>query len=96
MCFLSAEDAAKVSVGDAASVGGVRTSVAEVTAVPLSRDEARERLGSDYLVSTLVKGDWAYLVTFERIDDDSNLAQGVPLSVDITTERVAPIRLLLG
>ncbi len=95
MCFLSAEDAAKVSVGDAASVGGVRTSVAEVTAVPLSRDEARERLGSDYLVSTLVKGDWAYLVTFERVDDPS-LAQGVPLSVDITTERVAPIRLLLG
>jgi hypothetical protein len=96
MCFLSAEDVAKVSVGDAASVGNERTVVAEVTSVPLSREEAREKLGSDYLVSALVKGDWAYLVTFERIDDDSNLAQGVPLSVDITTERVAPIRLLLG
>ena len=93
MCFLSAEDAAKVNVGNAANVGGERTVVAEVAPVPLSRDEARAKLGSDYLVSALVDGDWAYLITFERAD---NLAQGVPLTVDITTERVAPVRLLLG
>ena len=94
MCFLSAEDVAHVNVGDVASVGGVQMLVGEVAAVPASRSEAGEVLGSDYLVSTLVAGDWAYQVTFEG--DSATLAEGVPLSVNITTERVAPIDLVLG
>lgn len=94
MCFLSAEDVAHVNVGDVASVGGVQMRVGEVAAVPASRSEAGEGLGSDYLVSTLVAGDWAYQVTFEG--DSATLAEGVPLSVNITTERVAPIDLVLG
>ena len=94
VCFLSAEDVAKVDVGDKANVDGEQMTVAEVAAVPLSREEAHGRLGSDYLVSALVSGDWAYPVTFEG--DAGGLAQGVPLTVDITTERVAPITLLFG
>lgn len=94
MCFLSAEDAAKVSVGDTSNVGGKQLSVDEVASVPLSRDEARALLGNDYLASTLIPGDWAYLVVFEGGTD--GLAQNVPLTVDITTERMAPIALLLG
>ena len=94
MCFLSAEDAAKVHAGDAAFVGEEQMEVASVAAVPYSRDEAGEALGSDYLVSALVAGDWAYQVTFDG--DVSGLASGVPLTVSITTERIAPISLVLG
>lgn len=95
MCFLSAEDVAKVTVGDAANVEDKQTRVAEVATVPLSRSEARDRLGSDYLASVLVKGDWVYLVTFESAGA-SDLTRGMPLAVEITTERLAPIQLLLG
>ena len=93
MCFLHAEDAAKVHVGDKANVGGEQLTVSEISSVPLSRDEAGKVLTSDYLVSTLVNGDWAYRVVFDG--DTSDLATGVPLQVSITTERIAPISLVL-
>jgi len=94
MCFLQAEDAAKVHAGDIANVGGQRMEVDEVAAVPFSRDEVDRVLLSDYLVSTLVKGDWGYQVTFKG--DTSNLTSGVPLPVSITTEYIAPMKLILG
>ena len=94
MCFLSAEDLAKVDEGDTAIVDGERMRVAEVAAVPLSRNEAREILLNDYLVNTLMQDDWAYRVTFDG--DTAKLTQGVPLSVSITVERVTPISLILG
>ena len=93
-CFLSAEDVAKVNVGDSASVDGEFMRVATVDKVPISRKEADTILTSDYLVSELVKGDWAYKVTFEG--DTSDLTENIPLSVSITTERIAPISLILG
>lgn len=95
LCLLAADDAARVHVGDKANVGGCQQVVADVTQVPISRDEARQMLGSDYLVSALLAGDWAYVVTFED-GDTSSLTQGVPLAIQITTERVAPITLLFG
>ena len=49
----------------------------------------------DYLVSTLVKGDWAYVVFFDG-DEEYNFVEEVPLPVTITTERVAPISLIFG
>lgn len=94
ICLLSAEDAAKVSAGDAANVGGASMTVASVSEVPLSLDETRELLGSDYLAATLMSDDWAYVVTFDG--NTSDLSEGVPLSVSITTERIAPISLVLG
>ena len=94
LCYLSAEDVAKVHEGDAASLGGEHVTVARVSPIPHSRDEARDLLQSDYLVSALAKGDWAYLVTFDG--DVSELAQNVPLTVSITVERIAPITLILG
>lgn len=93
LCLLDAEQAAKVHVGDLAYVDSQQTKVDKVNTVPLSRDEVREMLGSDYLVDVLMKGQWAYVVTFEDIDSPID---GVPLSVSITTERVAPISLVLG
>ena len=93
VCFLSAEDIAQVEVGETANVGGERMTVADVTSVPLSAGEAKEVLHGDYLVSALMEGDWAYLVTFEG--DTSDLSENVPLTVHITTERVSPISLVL-
>ena len=93
MCFLTAEDAAKVHAGDAASVNGAQMTVSRLSAVPVSRDEAHDMLKSDYLVSTLVTGDWAYRVTFEG--DAGDLSEGVPLSVRITTDQIPPISLIL-
>lgn len=94
LCYLRAEDVAKVQEGDAAYIGDEQMTVAEVTTIPHSRDEAVMVLESDYLVSTLVSGEWAYLVTFDG--DTSQLEEYVPLTVSITTERVAPISLILG
>ena len=68
--------------------------VASVSAVPFSQIEAWEILSSDYLLSRLVEDEWAYQVIFEG--DASVLEQGVPIEVRITTERVAPIELILG
>lgn len=94
MCFLAADDAAKVNVGDEAAVDGKRMTVYKIAPVPVSRDEAYDILTSDYLVSTLVSGDWAYQIIFEG--DTSTIAEHVPLTVSITTERIAPITLILG
>ena len=93
VCFLSADDAAKVHTGDVASFGGKTLEVNEVSLVPLSVNEAHSKLESDYLAATLVNGDWAYYVTFKG--DVSGLDQGVPLAVSITVERIAPISLVL-
>ena len=94
ICFLDTENASVVSVGDIANVSGEHMEVAEISAVPLSRSEAGKVLGSDYLTSSLVTGEWAYQVRFTG--DASKLAAGVPLSVNITTERIAPLVLVMG
>ena len=94
VCFLSVEDAARVHIGDAASVDGSPMKVSAVSVVPLSRDEAGAALSNDYLMATLFEGDWAYQVVFEG--EAQELSMGVPLTVSITTERIAPISLVLG
>ncbi len=93
MCFLNADDAAKVHVGDSAMVGDKRMKVASVAAVPLSLSETEKVLKSDYLVSALVPGDWGYQVIFDG--DASQFTQGVPISVTVAVERITPISLIL-
>ena len=93
LCFLDAEEVAKVKVGDVANVDDERMTVSSVASIPGSREEVSKVLESDYLVSALLEGDWAYSVIFEG--DVSELASDVPLTVNITVERVAPISLIL-
>ena len=59
--------------------------------VPLSTDEVSSELRSDYLADALLTGDWGYPVSFEG--DSKEITQGIPQSVSITVERVAPITL---
>lgn len=95
ICLLSGEDSAKVQVGDPATVAGKPMTVASVSEVPLSRDETNTFLQSDYLSAVLMgNNDWVYVVTFEG--DSSEIPEGVPVTVGITTELVSPISLILG
>jgi len=93
LCLLNAEDAAKVHAGDSANVDGEKMTVRSVEAVPVSSEEARALLHSDYLVSALMQADWAYVVYFDG--DTSEFTLDVPVSVHITVERIAPISLIL-
>ena len=92
VCFLDEERLTYVNKGDTAVIDEKPAVVASVSEVPVSLGEAKEVLGNDYLVSTLFKEDWAYMVTFEN---DADFPEGVPLTTNITTEHFAPIQLIL-
>lgn len=94
ICFLPSDKAADVNEGDEAIVDGTVMTVSSISEVPLSASEAKLWLDSDYLQSTLMDGDWAYLVKFEG--DVSDLAEGRPVPVSITTDRVAPVTMVFG
>lgn len=93
VCFLFGDAISEVEAGDEADVGGERMKVAEVSAVPLSAEEAGALLDGDFLAGTLIQNDWVYSVTFDG--DVSKLPYGVPVPVKITVSRVAPISLIL-
>ena len=93
LCFLNTDDAAKVHQGDVANVNGEQMKVQSVDKIPVSAEEANTLLQSDYLVSALVKDDWAYTAYLEG--DISGLPENVPLTVSIIVERVPPISLIL-
>lgn len=93
MCFVPASDVVMVDVGDTASFEGVRMRISKVADAPMSIDEVKGELQSDYLLRSLIDGDWGYQVTFDG--DVSELPSNVPLEVRITTERIAPISLIL-
>lgn len=92
MCFLSADQASKVHVGDTANFGDRLLSVASISDVPASRNELSDLIKNDYLVSSLAQDDWAYIVRFEG--DSSGLKSGVPISLSITIDQIAPMSLL--
>ena len=94
--LLSENDASHIAVGNPANVEDTQLSVASIADVPLSRDEASELLGSDYLLDSLVGDEeWVYKVTFEG-DGASGLSEGVPLSVSITADEVSPREMAFG
>ena len=95
ICFLPADKASSVHVGDIANVSGEQMKVEALSAVPVSRGEARAIVGGDYLASTLIGSDWNYVVSLGE-NGSHGLAEGVPLAVTITTERIAPISLVFG
>ena len=100
ICFLSAEDVVKMHVddraeidGEALGIDGVTLIVSSISDLPVSRAEAAKIASGDYLVEALMPGNWAYQVSFEG--DTSKLPEGVPLSMEVTVERLAPISLML-
>ena len=94
LCLLTSEEASYVEEGEPANVAGRRMSVSSVSTIPISHEEARELLGSDYLADTLMKEKWAYVVLFDG--DPSAFTEGALMKVHITTDRVSPVELVLG
>ena len=94
ICFISSEDKPHIEAGDPANVNGVLMTVGSVSELPLSQKEAKNTLKSDYLVDSLIKEKWSYMVYFTG--DSSELAEGAILDINITAERVSPISLVLG
>lgn len=95
-CFLSADAKSHVEVGNAARVGTVEMSVASIASVPLSPDEVKQLVGSDYLATTLAGGEgWVYEVDFEG-DTGNELSPNVPLAVSITANELTPFQMVFG
>ena len=95
ICFLTDDEEKIVHEGDEAMVGDFPMKVSYVSQTPMSRDECSKVLDNDYLLKTLVKEDWAYMVVFSS-DKTPDFEYLVPINASITTERVAPISLILG
>ena len=81
-----------MEVGNYAEFDGRDMKVSDVTEDPLSRGELHEMLGNDYLASALVPSDWNYIVSLEG--DVKDIKEYTPQEVNITTERVAPVKLV--
>ena len=96
LCFLSEENTSHIRVGNDATVESAHLSVASISDNPLSYNEVKEIVQSDYLVSKLVGDEeWVYEVDLDG-DDVSELKEGVSLSVSITTDHVSPFDLVFG
>ena len=94
--LLSSDDKSHITVGNTANVDDVQLTVASISDIPLSANEAKELLGSDYLMSQLVGDEeWVYKVDFEG-DGASGLKEGVPLDVSITADEVTPFEMAFG
>ena len=84
-----------VDTGDTASVHGESMRVAEVSSAPLSREDITKIVKGDYLVSAILEGEWAYKVVLEG-DGNYDFSEGVPLTVEINAESIAPLEAVLG
>ena len=92
--FLTTEDAGKVHAGDTAMVAGIKMRVSNISTIPKSREEADDMTGSDYLTDTIMPQAWGYICSFES-ESDENPPEMVPLNVQITTNVIRPISLIL-
>ncbi len=93
LCFLSEGDVDKLHVGDDVAMGGTSLKVASIAKAPISRSKAAQIVTDQYLLDSVMEGSWAYVVTLEG-EGASNLSQDVPIGMQITVERIAPIELL--
>lgn len=95
ICLVPTGSSKKVAVGNPAQVDDHSATVSNISSVPLSRNEVKDLLGNDYLVSAAMQGDWAFLVDL-KLEDKDDLARHVPLNTVITTERISPVELITG
>ena len=95
VCLISPDEVSHVQVGDIAVADGRQLTVEDIGDIPIAPSEAKEMLGSEYLVSTLMPGDWGYPVTLAGTGV-GEMNANVPYPVTITTHQVAPISLILG
>ncbi|MDO4537281.1 MAG: hypothetical protein Q4B54_03895 [Coriobacteriales bacterium] len=92
-CYVSAEQVGNVHVGDYVRVNNEDTFVKSIAQTPLSPAEVHAIVGNDYLVETIMPGNWGYEVEFVDVD---SLPVGVPMQTMLTTEHIPPISLVFG
>ncbi|MCR5650383.1 MAG: hypothetical protein K6F86_04315 [Lachnospiraceae bacterium] len=93
VCILDPDEAELIKKGDTAVIDGKNFSIEKIGSVPLSRTEAKELLGSDYLVSENMNGDWALPVTLVP-EDNGVFPDGSLLSFKIVTGRISPVSMI--
>ena len=90
VCYLSGEDAAKITQGMAVSIGSTAGVVERVDSAPLSYAEAAAGYENDYTVHALSLSDWNTRIVV-RADVPDGLQQ-----LTIVSDAVAPISFLIG
>ena len=93
-CLLNESEVKQVHVGETAEVNGVLATVESLSDLPVSREEAGDLLKSQYLVEQIMTDEWEFPVTLKVKDKDS-FKPRMTCPVQIMTERVSPISLLL-
>lgn len=93
ICYVDPTSIDRFEVGSLARVNETEMTVSSIGSIPLSRDEARETLDSDYLTSTLMTSDWGYRV---ELSGENDFSEYTPLNVYITSEQIPPISLVFG
>ncbi len=71
--LIAPDDFMWIEIGDEVYISGVSWKVSEFGPAPISKMQAIEMLGSEYLANTLMKGAWAYPVYFA-----SDLQEDIP------------------
>lgn len=89
-CYVSAEDAAKLTPGMPVQVDGAAGSVLAIGEVPLSYAEAAARYANDYTSYALGLGEWNVPVTVK-----ADVSAGVH-ALTFVTDAVQPIRFLFN
>ena len=93
ICILDPDEAKLIAAGDTAVTDGRTLTVEKIADIPVSREEALKLLGSEYLVSENMNGDWAWPVTLVPADG-SAFSDGTVLYFDIITEKVSPLSMI--
>lgn len=93
MVFANSDEAGEIAPGDDVYVGNESGEVADVQEFPYSRDEVKKILGNDYLTDTLMKDNWAQMVTIS-LDDPNSIKEKVPVHCVITTDRQSPLGMM--
>ena len=93
ICILDHDEVKLIKTGDTAVIDGINFSIEKIDSIPVSRTEAKELLGSDYLVSENMNSDWAWPVTLVP-EEDGAFPDGSLLSFNIVTGRISPVSMI--
>ncbi len=90
--LIAPDDFLWLDIGDEAYISGIAWKVSEYGSAPISKIQAIEMLGSEYLANTLMKDEWAYPVYFTSELEDEIPAEALKLSsAVIITRAMRPV-----
>ena len=93
--LLNDDEVGEVHVGKTAVVDGITMTVEKIADIPLSRSEALEFMGNEYMVSRNMEGDWGW-PTVLIPEDPAAFSDGTILEINIEAEHISPISQLFG